>query len=326
MRSPYIGGYHRACWSFAQAFFLAALLFLGVLSVPSVLPTSSLYEENVKRAVDFLVDTQYNPNLRLCREAPNAAPNVYWLLSDNLLAQYALKDYCPEISKAIHSELKRRGYAEDEHWDALLGKPIPVPNKQMKTLTMEQTESYTIKADVRNEAEYLVDWAQYADRLLLHSLSLVSKDFEQAKLYFSFAKELWTGKGVMDPPQAWTTQAGLYETYKLPMLLLVSKVLEEPLPFQRELEEILWSLQRDDDGGIITHYKIETLEPWEEADANTETTAITIIAYTYKKTEGLDDALIITAGTFLIATTALILYIIYRMRKKEISQTSIIAE
>mgnify|MGYP001031568604 CR=1 FL=1 len=320
MKRPYLSGYLRACWSFVQAFFLAALLFLGLFSFPSVLPTSFLYEENVKRAVDFLVYAQYNPDLRLCREAPNAAPNVYWLLSDNLLAQYALKDYYPEISKAIHSELKRRGHAEDEHWDALLGKPIPVPNKKMMTLTIEQTENYTIKAHVRNEAEHLVDWAQYADRLLLHSLSLVWKgDIEQAELYFSYAKELWTGKGVMDAPQA---QAGLYDTYKLSMLLLVSKVLEEPLPFQRELEQILWSLQRDD-GGIFTHYKIETLEPGEEADANTETTAVTIIAYTYKKAGRLDVALIITVGTFIVATIVLILciiyilYIIHRMKKKK---------
>ena len=324
MKRPCLSGYHKACWSFAEAFFLVALLFLGVFSVPSVPPTTSLYEENVKRAVDFLIHTQYNSDLRLCREAPKAAPNVYWLLSDNLLAQYALKDYYPEISKAIHSELKRRGYAEDQHYDALLGKPIPVPNKKMMTLTIEQTENYTIKANVRNEAEYFADWAQYADRLLLHSLSLVwKKEVEQAKQYFSHAKELWTGKGMKDPPKGWTTQKGLYETYKLPMLLLVSKVLEEPLPFQRQLEEILWSLQRDD-GGIITHYNMTTLEPWEEADANTETTAITIIAYTYKKAEGRDDVSII-AGTF-IATTALILYIIYRMKKKKISQTSIITE
>lgn len=317
MKRPYLSGYHRACWSLAEAFFLAALLFSGVFPVPSVLPTSSLYEENVKRAVDFLVYTQYNPDLRLCREAPNAAPNVYWLLSDNLLAQFALKNDYPQISKAIHSELKRRGYAEDEHWDALLGKPIPVPNKQMMTLTIEQTENYVIKADVRNEAEYFVDWAQYADRLLLHSLSLVWKgDVEQAKRYFSYAKELWTGKGVKDPPKAWTTQKGLYETYKMPMLLLVSKVLDEPLPFQHELEQILWSLQRDD-GGIFTHYNMTTLEPWEEADANTETTAITVIAYTYKKAGRLDYALIIIGGTFIIATTALILYIIYRMKKKK---------
>jgi len=150
----------------------------------------------------------------------------------------------------------------------------------------------------------------------LHSLSLVWKgDVEQANQYFSYAKELWTGKGVKDPPEGWTAEKGLYETYKLSMLLLVSKVLEEPLPFQRQLEEILWSLQRDD-GGIITHYNMTTLEPWKEADANTETTAITIIAYTYKKAEGLDDALII-AGTFIIATTALISYIVYRVKRKK---------
>ena len=90
--------------------------------------------------------------------------------------------------------------------------------------------------------------------------------------------------------------AGLYETYKLPMLLLASKVLDEPLPFQDGLEQILWSLQRDD-GGIFTHYNMTTLEPWEKADANTETTSITIIAYLYEN-DGLIGKVLIFLATW----------------------------
>jgi hypothetical protein len=291
-----------------------SLLLLATLlssSIPVSVGSFS-YEENVMRGVDFLI-SQYNPGLRLCREAPKVAPNTYWLLSDNLLAQYALKDYYPNVSSAIMDELKRRGYAEDGHYDALIGKPIPVPNKKMMTLIIEETENYTIKADVRNEAEYFIDWAQYADRLLLHALSLVWKgDTEQANKYFNYAKKLWDGKGLKDPPQAWSTQAGLYETYKLPMLLLVSKVLNEPLPFRQELEQVLWSLQRED-GGIITHYNMTTLEP--VGDANTETTAITVIAYTYKKGEGLNVTLII--GVMVLITIAIGLVIYIRVKKKK---------
>ena len=237
------------------------------------------YEERLKKAADFLKNVQFNAALNLCREAPIVAPNTYWLLSDNLLAQYALRDYYPEVSNAIMEELKRRGYCEDRYYSVLLGKPIPMPNKVMIPLVIEdRTPDYIIKADLRDESKYLVDWTRYADRLLFHSLSLAWKgDTEQAKEYFQYARELWTGEGLKDPS---TVQSGLYETYKLSMLLLASKVLEAPLPFQEQLEQRIWSQQRDD-GGIITHYNMTTLNP--VGDANTETTSITIIAYLYEK-------------------------------------------
>lgn len=255
---------------------------LLLTALVAVLTRPPAIDENLKAAAGFIV-RQYNTVLRLCREAPYAAPNVFWLMSDNSLAQYALRTYDPEMSTAILDELMRRGYASDGHWDAVLGKPIPVPNKVMMTLTIEESEDYVIKVDVRNEARYFVDWASYADRLLLHALSLMWQgDIEHARVYFGYAKELWTGTGVRDPPESWTTQYGVFETYKLALLLLVSHVLQEPLPFQQALEDILWRMQRED-GGIVTHYHGDTLEPWAEADANTETTAITIIAYTYKR-------------------------------------------
>ncbi len=257
-------------------------MILLLISLVGYLNQPSDIERKLKAAASFLV-SQYNSTLRLCREAPHAAPNVLWLMSDNLLAEYALRTYYPQTSTAIHDELMRRGYASDGHWDAVLGKPIPVPNKVMMTLIIEESKNYVIKVDVRDESKYFVDWASYADRLLLHALSLAWQgDIEHARVYFGYATELWTGTGVQDPPESWTTQYGVFETYKLALLLLVSNVLQEPLPFQQVLEDILWQMQRED-GGIVTHYHGDTLEPWAEADANTETTAITIIAYSYKR-------------------------------------------
>ena len=41
-------------------------------------------ETRVEKAVDFLILSQFDSQLNLCREAPEAAPNQYWLVSDNL--------------------------------------------------------------------------------------------------------------------------------------------------------------------------------------------------------------------------------------------------
>jgi hypothetical protein len=44
----------------------------------------------VEKAVCFLLNSQFNQSLGLCREAPNVAPNTYWPVSDNLWAWKAL--------------------------------------------------------------------------------------------------------------------------------------------------------------------------------------------------------------------------------------------
>ena len=91
---------------------------------------------------------------------------------------------------------------------------------------------------------------------------------------------MWDGKGLYDRAikEAAPNLCGLYETYKLALLFYASRIFKRPLPFQNELENTLWAMQRESDGGIITHYN-SSLVPM--GDANTETTSLTLIAYIY---------------------------------------------
>ncbi len=45
----------------------------------------------IQRSLAFL-ENRYNPNLGLLNEAPQVAPNTYWLTNDNALALLALKE------------------------------------------------------------------------------------------------------------------------------------------------------------------------------------------------------------------------------------------
>jgi hypothetical protein len=48
-------------------------------------------DQNLHKAVEYLRNAAYNPDLHLCPEAPRVAPNVYWVASNNLLAFKALE-------------------------------------------------------------------------------------------------------------------------------------------------------------------------------------------------------------------------------------------
>jgi hypothetical protein len=69
-------------------FVLILLATSGV--VKSDAATMMLTNQNLEGAVAHLRTIAYNADLRLCREAPRVAPNVYWVASDNLLTYKAL--------------------------------------------------------------------------------------------------------------------------------------------------------------------------------------------------------------------------------------------
>ncbi len=81
---------------------------------------------------------------------------------------------------------------------------------------------------------------------------------------------MWDGNGLRD--RVYDGQR--YETYKLALLILVARTLNEIPPMGAS--ERLWSLQSES-GGIHTHYEAEG-EP--RGFTNTETTSLAILAST----------------------------------------------
>jgi hypothetical protein len=245
----------------------------------------------VEKAINFLVHIQFNQSLGLCRES-HLAPNVYWLVSDNLWAWKALKvanetyyfgaGEVGQVADGIEAELKEdatlynlprdlNGFPISFMHEAVIGDVIPTPNRAPIILTLH-CDDYIVKTEVCN-GTIMPDWQNYTDRLLYMALSCFWQGKNTAaNMYFNNATDTWDGIGINDNA---TKAEGLYATYKLALLLYTSKVLGERLPFENELVKRLWNLQRESDGGIVTNYYANgTLV----GDANTETTSIAIIA------------------------------------------------
>jgi len=274
------------------------IIKLRISSVPNLMPgkytftitiTVCYTADMIKSAVDFL-QNMYNPKVKLCAEAPTAAPNTYWLVSDNLWAYKALEKHAPKTSNAIKSKLIELAEAYNLPTDAqdlpisykheaVIGDTVTTPFNTTILYTLYSND-YTLKTDIANGTAVMKDWEEYADLLLYAALSKhwEGKDKEATAL-FNKAKEMWDGTGINDTA---TKAEGKYATYKLALLLYTSKVLGEELDFEEELIATIWRMQNQTTGGIITDY-YPNGEPVEHADANTETTSITIIALTCLK-------------------------------------------
>lgn len=246
----------------------------------------------VEKAVNFLINSQFNASLSFCREAPEVEPNTYWLVSDNLWAWKALKMAnesglsnaveAGRIVNLIEAKLKEKtiihnlptnaeGLPISFMHEAVIGNVTPIPNKNRTQLTL-QSNDYAVKTEIYNETT-IDNWQEYADRLLFMALSYHwQANDTAANQYFELAKDMWDGIGINDTA---TKVDGFYTTFKFALLLYASKVLGIKLQFESELVNRIWSLQRETDGGIITNYFANGTS---YGDANTETTSIVIIA------------------------------------------------
>jgi len=246
----------------------------------------------VEKAVDFHVLSQFDSHLNLCREAPEVAPNQYWLVSDNLWAFRALKMAnelglsnaveAGRVANLIEAKLKEKanihnlptdpnGFPISFMHEAVIGDSIPTPNRTCNQIPL-QSNNYTVGTEICN-GTIMSDWQEYADRLLYMALSFHwQANDTAADYYFELAKAMWDGIGINDTA---TKEDGFFTTFKLALLLFTSKILGEKLPFELELVSRIWSLQRETDGGVITNYFSNGTS---YGDANTETTSLVIIA------------------------------------------------
>lgn len=281
-----------------RLFALAIILILcsSALSVTVLQPNAGGEADSgigrIEKAVDFLINSQFNQNLNLCRAAPVVAPNMYWLVSDNLWAWKALKvanesrlsnaleagRIAPAIETKLKEEAQLHNLPKDSNefpisfmHEAVIGGVIPTPNHTSTDLTL-QSDDYVVKTEICN-GTIMSDWQNYSDRVLYMALSLHWQGNDTAAMqYFENATRMWDRMGINDTA---TKVDGFYTTYKLALLLYTSKVLGKRLAFEFELVMRIWSLQRESDGGIITNYFANGTS---YGDANTETTSIVIIA------------------------------------------------
>ena len=85
---------------------LVVLVLIGLVGGIDAKLVAASAQEYLDKAVDYLRTVAYNPDRKLCREAPRVAPNIYWVAFDNLLAYKALEPFDANLSATIRSELK----------------------------------------------------------------------------------------------------------------------------------------------------------------------------------------------------------------------------
>jgi len=251
--------------------FLPILLF-GLAIGPE--PAVSNQEEALENAAMF-IQTQYNPTLQLCAEAPNAAPDVYWLWNDNFLAYYALQHYNKTMANAIYGKLEKNRIMKNHAYEALFNHTITVPFRAPIDYTVKVGAGYTIKVDMYN-GSIMNNWDNHSNLLCLAALSAYwqcGRD-NTALRYFHNASKMWDGKGIVD-----ANFTGRYHTYKLALLLYTERVLGQTLAFHDAIETTMWHMQNQTTYGIHTDYD-RNLAP-RGSDVNVETTALVIGAYTY---------------------------------------------
>jgi hypothetical protein len=247
----------------------------------------------VEKAVGFLLN-QFNKTLGLCREAPNAAPNVYWIVSDNLWALKALEmanssglsnaAQAADTASAIKSNLTNlakkyklptdlKGLPISHAHEAVIGDVALPPFRTLANCTLYR-DDYVLNTIILN-GTVMDDWTKYVDLLLYAALSYHWQGNDSAAIAcYDNASKMWnnTAVGFQDIV---ANKSGLYSTYKLALFLYSSKVLGKSPSFEPQLVERIHAQQRESDCGILTDYYANGTSV---GDANTETTAMVIIA------------------------------------------------
>lgn len=200
---------------------------------------------------------------------------IYYIYSDNLLAEWALKPYEPQISNEINQTVQSYNIPPSKFFEVLFGKPIPINMSNATQLVIKQNLDYIILAEFHNSSTPLL-WDQYGDTLIYQSLnSYLKGNRTEADDYFFKAYNMWGGKGIYDLA---TQNEKTYANYKLALILYASKVLNLTIGNYNQIEEKLWSMQQSN-GGITS---LADLNGNPTGSANAETTAMALLPYNYE--------------------------------------------
>ncbi len=249
---------------------LVLLAFLnagcGFLPTPAPCPA-------IQPGLAFL-EARFNPSLGLLNEAPQAAPNTYWLTNDNALAAYALtKLGQKERAVAIQSALQHYGYTANNLVEVVWGATVPFPPHVARSEMVDKVGEAEVWQEFHDAGGTFNDWAEYANLGFLGALNELNQGHkDEARAIFSATLAQFDGSGFRD--KAFDPAAGLYETYKLALALYTGVNIGVPNSRGGQIRQALLSMQAAS-GGFYTHYR-----DWKtpEGETNTETTALALLA------------------------------------------------
>lgn len=268
-----------------SATFLASNQSMRVAGQPV---SSSLLQQKTQAACSFL-KSLYDPSLRLVRSTPNS--NVYYIASDNILAERAIS-YCDQAtSQAINQSISSCcGTGYDRMHEALLGVKIPLPIIYPLTYTVADSSAgrlfrgvtpatyggnYTVLWEYHNATGTFPD-CTYADVTVYTALELrFEGNTTGARHEMDCLAIMYDGRGMADEAYKGGpfTQYGLYQTYKLALYIYALLKVSGSFFYAGE-----WSLLRSQgpDGGFHTGY--DQSGTYAGTQENAETTSVAIIA------------------------------------------------
>ena len=224
----------------------------------------------IQRGLAFLT-ARYNPALGLLNEAPQAAPNTYWLTNDNALAAYALSQLGKtDLAAYVQSTLQGYKYTSNNLIEVVWGASVSFPPYVARPEVIDKIGDAEIKQEFHDSGGRFEDWAEYANLGFLGALNEFNqKHTAEARTIFASTLAQFDGAGFRD--KAFN---GQYETYKLALGLYTGVKIGAPLPNGSQMLEALLAMQAAN-GGFSTHYT-DLKTP--QGDQNTETTALALLA------------------------------------------------
>jgi hypothetical protein len=232
---------------------------------------------------DYLLN-HYDSELQLIPESPVGQPNRYWLYSDNYLASLSLEGSSPETSSNIQQAILSYNPPPQQRFEVITGGTLD-PNAfayDRKQFPIDNIDGKEVWSETIDHSDPMNDWQEFADRLLLAAINQANLgDYEQAEHLFNLASEMFDGIGFRDK----AFQDDRYETYKLALYLIAAEKIGVEIENEEKVRDTILELQgrNPDDslhyGGVYTHCTSDLI-PAPEADTNTETTSLCLIALT----------------------------------------------
>ncbi len=251
---------------------------------------SSSVQPRVQMACSFL-KALYNPSLRLVKEAPTR--NIYYIASDNLLAQRALETCSPDTGQSIRASISSCcGQGYNLMHEAILAAEIPLPIHTVNVLVVANSTAgrlfrgaspslaggnYTVYWDVHNNTGTFPDCA-YADVTAYTAIELAREgNLDGALQRVGCLNTMYDGKGLLDQPYKTGSRGvrGVYQTFKTALYMLALERLSQPIPAQ--LQQTILQMQGAD-GGFHTGY--DQALTFSGTQENVETTSIVALTLT----------------------------------------------
>src|SRR5512135_1430027 len=173
---------------------LVSLAFLaagcGILPTPAPCPA-------IQRGLAFL-ENRYNPDLGLLNEAPQVAPNTYWLTNDNALAAYTLSQLGQkERATAIQATLQHYGHTSNNLIEVVWGSVVAFPPHVARPEMVGKVGDAEIWQEFHDSGGTFNDWAEYANLGFLGALNEFNQGHKtEGRAIFSATLGQFDGTGL----------------------------------------------------------------------------------------------------------------------------------